>query len=306
MRWGGGEAPIRPSDQPPTALMDSPMMSPADQGQVVQIRRATIQPVPDMMALTPGQGAAAAWEDTAAVPHGQGLPLGGSDHSGGPADVQGSAGGAAQDRGELGQHRLQPSLPTRPRGVVGVVAWAVVTGVPGLAADDDPGDDGVTGESPTRLGFQRPGPAGLPTEHARPAMPTVQAVQVDDHAQLRSDPTGDGELAAFKLLAGQLSQGIGGPLPGAAGVVVVSRAASESRAVIRVWPASGCMMPRTATIRSMVTVSHTPRRSYRRCALASAPSGSTVYSKWATVWRSPVGSSRRAAFSRVGSASSIT
>src|SRR5215213_135041 len=97
--WGGGELAVGAADEPPAALMDGPMMGPADQGQVVQVGGATIQPMPHMMTLTPGQGTGTAGEDTAAVADGQGLALGGSDDSGGAAEVQGAAGGAAQDRG---------------------------------------------------------------------------------------------------------------------------------------------------------------------------------------------------------------
>src|SRR4029453_10488374 len=97
--WGGGELAIRPSDEPPPPLMLGPMMSPADQGQVVQVGRATIQPMPHMMSFTPGQRPRTAWEDTTTVTDGQGGPLGGSHDPGGPADVQGPAGGATQDRG---------------------------------------------------------------------------------------------------------------------------------------------------------------------------------------------------------------
>jgi hypothetical protein len=35
--------------------MDRPMMGPAQQGQIGQIGRATMEPVPQMMRLTPGQ-----------------------------------------------------------------------------------------------------------------------------------------------------------------------------------------------------------------------------------------------------------
>src|SRR5829696_1090992 len=75
IRWGGAEPPVRAADESPAALMDGPMMGPTDQGQVVQVGGATIQPMPHMMGLTPGQGTATAGEDTAAVADGQGLAL---------------------------------------------------------------------------------------------------------------------------------------------------------------------------------------------------------------------------------------
>ena len=68
--WGGGELAVGPADEPPAALVDRPMMGPADQGEVVQIRRPAGQPVPDVMALAPGQRPRAAWEHAAAVANG--------------------------------------------------------------------------------------------------------------------------------------------------------------------------------------------------------------------------------------------
>src|SRR5215211_2013894 len=87
--WGGGQPPVGPGLELPAALMDRPMMGSAHQDQVGQVGRAAIQPVDQMMGLTPGKGTITAGEDTAAVPHGQGGPLGGLDDPGGPADVQG-------------------------------------------------------------------------------------------------------------------------------------------------------------------------------------------------------------------------
>jgi hypothetical protein len=104
------------------------------------------------MALTPGQRPRTTWKDAAAVPHRQGLPLGRGDHSGAAAHIKGSAGGAAQDRGELGQHGSQESIQARPRGVL-EGAVGVVVRVAELAADDHPSDGGVTGESSAGLRF---------------------------------------------------------------------------------------------------------------------------------------------------------
>src|SRR5215211_4376741 len=98
--WGGGQPSVGLVLESPAALVDRPMMGPAHQGQVVQVGRAAIQPVDQMMGLAPGQGAVTVGEDTAAVTHGQGGPLGGLDDPGGPADVQGLGRGPAQDRGQ--------------------------------------------------------------------------------------------------------------------------------------------------------------------------------------------------------------
>jgi hypothetical protein len=88
MGRGGGEPPVGAADQSPAAFMDRPMVGPAQQHQVVQIRRATIHPVPQMMGLTPGQGPVTGGEDTAAVTHGQGDPLAGLDDPAGPPHLQ--------------------------------------------------------------------------------------------------------------------------------------------------------------------------------------------------------------------------
>src|SRR5215213_7287521 len=58
MWWGGGELSVGAADEPPAAVMDGPMMGPADQGQVVQVGGTTLQPMPDVMGFTPGQGPA--------------------------------------------------------------------------------------------------------------------------------------------------------------------------------------------------------------------------------------------------------
>jgi hypothetical protein len=88
--------------------MDRPMVGPAQQSQVGQVGGAAIQPVLDMVGLTPGQGAIAAGEDTAAVAHGQGDPLGGLDDPGGPAELQGLGRGPTQDRRQQGRGHPQP------------------------------------------------------------------------------------------------------------------------------------------------------------------------------------------------------
>ena len=67
--WGGGQPPVGLVLQLPAALMHGPMMGPAHQDQVVQIGGAAIQPVDQMMSLTPGKGTITAGEDTAAVAH---------------------------------------------------------------------------------------------------------------------------------------------------------------------------------------------------------------------------------------------
>ena len=94
MRWDGGELSVGMALQSP-ALMNRSMMSPAQQGQVGQVGGAAVQPMPQMMAIAPGQRPLAAREHTATIADRQGGPLGGLDDSAGPAHIQGLAGGAA-------------------------------------------------------------------------------------------------------------------------------------------------------------------------------------------------------------------
>jgi hypothetical protein len=106
--------------------MDRPMMGPAEQGQVGQIGGATIEPVHQMMGFAPGQGAVTVGEDTAAVPHGQGNPLGGLDDPAGPPHIQRLAGRSAQHRGQQG--RGQPQPVGQALAAASVVATVVVDG----------------------------------------------------------------------------------------------------------------------------------------------------------------------------------
>ena len=70
------------------------------------------------------QGSGAVGEDTAAVADGQGAALGGLDDPGGPSDLQGLGGGAAQGRGQQGHGGLEPAR--QPVGPVRVVGFWVV------------------------------------------------------------------------------------------------------------------------------------------------------------------------------------
>jgi hypothetical protein len=105
---GGGHPTISLADQPPTPLMDRPMMGPAQQGQISQIGRTTVEPVPKMMSLTPGQRPLTAREHTATVTNSQGGPLGGLDDAAGPADLQRLGRRTPKDRGQQGHRYSQP------------------------------------------------------------------------------------------------------------------------------------------------------------------------------------------------------
>jgi hypothetical protein len=111
--------------------MHRPVMGPADQGQVGQVGGTPVQPVDQVVAFAPGQGAGTVGDHTAAVAHGQGGALGGADDPGGSAQVQGLAGRPTQQRGQAGQGGLQPRRQPRVAaarvvGGVGVVVAGVV------------------------------------------------------------------------------------------------------------------------------------------------------------------------------------
>ena len=56
MGWGGGQPAIWVAGQLPAAVMDGPMMGPAQQDQVGQVGRAAVQPMPEMMASHQARG----------------------------------------------------------------------------------------------------------------------------------------------------------------------------------------------------------------------------------------------------------
>jgi len=91
----------------------------------------------------------------------------------------------------------------------GLVAAGVTAG------DQDSGEGPVTGQPPTGLRVQRSRPAGLPTQPT----PAEEAGEVDGDQQLGPDSTGLGQPATLQGPAGQLGQGVRGPLATKAGVV---------------------------------------------------------------------------------------
>jgi hypothetical protein len=174
--------------------------------------------------------------------------LGGGDDPAGAPDVQGLAGGAAQDRGQQGHGRLEPVGHDQAAAVavgavvaVGVVAVrlvAVVTArvtvvvvvavglvvvvaeVASRAAGDlHPGHRAVAGQPPTRLRAERPHAAELAAQPAglrRLSRSTVTS------SWGRTPPVG--QLAALQGPAGQLGQGVGAALVPAARIIGAVRA----------------------------------------------------------------------------------
>jgi hypothetical protein len=208
MRWDGSQPPIRPAGQPPAPLMHRPMMRPTQQGQIDQVGGAAIQPMLNVVGFTPGKRPLAVGEHTAAVTHSQGKALGGLDHPGAAAHVQGLAGGSTQDRGQHGAGRPQLSfqgwvaagaVPATGMVVAAGIAVAVVAAgiivivvvlaagllVGGVAGDQDSGQRPITSQPPARLRTQRPA-VGHPTHRPRTAL---QAGQVDGDQQLGPHPT---------------------------------------------------------------------------------------------------------------------
>jgi hypothetical protein len=173
LRWGRAEPSVGAAGQLPAVLVHGPMVGPAEEGQVVQVGRAALHPMVEMVGVAPGQRPITARKDTAPVTHGQGGPLSRLDDPGGPTHLQGLAGGAAQGRGQRGGRRPQPRRDvgrTRRLGHRPLVPGhrsSPITGVAGVAGDQDPGHRPVTGQPPTRLGSQWPCPPHVPTETAR-------------------------------------------------------------------------------------------------------------------------------------------
>ena len=108
----GGQAAVGAAGESPAALMHRPMMGPTDQGQVIEVGGAALEPVAQMMGLIPGQGAGTVGDDTAAVTDGQGGAVGGLDDPGGPADLQRLGRGPTQDRRQQGHGGPEP--PCQP------------------------------------------------------------------------------------------------------------------------------------------------------------------------------------------------
>jgi hypothetical protein len=117
MRWGGRQAAIRSAGEPPAPLVDIPMMGPAQQRQIREVGGAIMQPVAQMMRLTPGQRPRAVREHAPPVPHGQGGPLGGLGRPGWPARRPTAGPGPRRGPGSRAiAARNRPWSPATPLG----------------------------------------------------------------------------------------------------------------------------------------------------------------------------------------------
>jgi hypothetical protein len=169
-RWGG-MAVSCPAGRGSAALLHGPVMSPAQQGQIRQIGGATIQPVPEMVALAPGQGPVTVGEDPAAVADREGAALGGvttrlarprsRGWPGAPPRLGGSTVRAARSRSASPSSARVEGRRSRLAAGLGLVS--------GGTADQDPGQGPVTGQPPTPLGGQGPTPPPSPPARHRPA-----------------------------------------------------------------------------------------------------------------------------------------
>ena len=227
-------------------------MGPAEQREVREVGGAAVDPVPQMMGVTPGQRPLTAREDTAAVPDGQGGPLGRLHHPGAAADVQGPAGGPAQDPAATAPWRPAAAPGARPArhggagfpAILGAAttanghAWVggrarvaarvviaatavrmVVAG--GLAADHDPGGAASQASRRHPSGPAAPRPPGLPPR--RPGSPSRLSRSTVTSSWGRTPPA-LGNPPPSRARAAQLGQGISGPLATLAGVMGSSRA----------------------------------------------------------------------------------
>jgi len=264
--WAGGQLSVGEAEKPPAALMDRPMMSPTHQGQIGQIRRTTVQPVPQMMRLTPGQRPRTAREHTATITHRQGGPLGGPNDPAGPTDLQRLGRRTPKDRGQQRHRRPQPV-----RQALVAVAVAAVAG--GLAGDQDPGQGAVTSQPATPLRRQRPRPANLPPEAPRVA---EEAVQVHHDRQLRPHPTGLGQPPTLQSPAGQLSQRIRPALPTTPAIRSINRAGQRRQCRQHNLTRLRLQQPINGDHPLQGGASHNPRRPCRNSLWRSAAAGSAT------------------------------
>ena len=265
---GGREPAIGAAGQLPAALMDRPMMRPAQQDQVGQVGRATIQPMPQMMGVTPGQRPITTREDTTPVPHRQGGALGRLHHPGAAADVQGLTAGPAQGRRQPGHGRpqllLQPPGPPGPALILG--SWSTL----GSWSARQPSGSMVGWRltstrvtAPSQASRRHAAGANGPAHPASPPRPPGWPRRLSRSTVTSSwgrtppalgNPPPSNTRRANSVRASAVRWPPLRPSPAPAGRARGSRAAS------RVVPASGSSSPSTATMPSKVGDNHTPRR----------------------------------------------
>jgi hypothetical protein len=88
VRRGGGELAVGVAVQPPAALVHGTVMGAAQQHEVGEVGRAAVQPVAQVVCVTPGERPVTAGEAAAAVTHRQGDALGGRHDPYGATQLQ--------------------------------------------------------------------------------------------------------------------------------------------------------------------------------------------------------------------------
>jgi hypothetical protein len=217
MRWGGGPLAVGISGQLPAALMDGAVVGSAQQGEVVQVGGAAMDPVVQVVGIV-GQRWWCGGEDAAAVPDGQGGALGGVV----TRVVRPSSSGWVGAPARVGGNRVMAAWRWASSPGVGLGSWAavvvwcrtrvgtagttkvvVVVGLEvtaGLAGDQDSGHRPVTSEPWAGLGSSGPvQPASPPPDRMGVA---EEAVQVHGHAQLGRTPPVWGSRPPSKLRGG--------------------------------------------------------------------------------------------------------
>jgi hypothetical protein len=183
------------------------------------------------MSLTPFQGPITAREDTATVAHSQGGALGGVDDPAGPADVQGQAGGTAQDRREQGRGCLesgrQPPVPVvASKGIVVAGAAGVVVVGGGWRVIRTRVTAPSQASRRHASGSNGPAQPTSPPRVPGPLRPWRLSRSTTTVSWGRTPPV-LGQPAALQAAAGQFSEGVGLALATTAAVFGIGRASQR-------------------------------------------------------------------------------
>src|SRR5215813_271795 len=103
------------ASQPPSAFVKGPMTAPAHEDEVAEARLAALDPVLEVMGISPPGRAPAAWELAVAISQHQRLAQRRRDHPGRPAHAQNLRAGTHLDAGHRGVARNAARRLTRDR-----------------------------------------------------------------------------------------------------------------------------------------------------------------------------------------------